>query len=73
MVLMSPSILSLCFQDIASAAESGWDFSSRWFKDHYKIETIETTDIIPIDLNALICWNMDILQYLLHRAGNTMK
>uniref|UniRef100_A0A8R1TJI9 Trehalase n=1 Tax=Onchocerca volvulus TaxID=6282 RepID=A0A8R1TJI9_ONCVO len=61
------------YMDIASAAESGWDFSSRWFKDNRNIETIETTDVIPIDLNAFICWNLDILQYLLRHAGNFKK
>ncbi|VDO39789.1 unnamed protein product [Onchocerca flexuosa] len=61
------------YTDIASAAESGWDFSSRWFKDDRNIETIETTDIIPIDLNAFICWNLDILQYLLRHTGNLKK
>ncbi|MCP9261870.1 Alpha-trehalose glucohydrolase [Dirofilaria immitis] len=61
------------YMDIASAAESGWDFSSRWFKDNHNIETIETTDIIPIDLNAFICWNLDILQYLLRHTGNSLK
>ncbi|VDN04914.1 unnamed protein product [Thelazia callipaeda] len=61
------------YTDIASAAESGWDFSSRWFKDKLTIESIETTDIIPIDLNALICWNLEILQYLLKRTENYSK
>ncbi|VBB27359.1 unnamed protein product [Acanthocheilonema viteae] len=61
------------YMDTASAAESGWDFSSRWFKDNRNIETIETTDIIPIDLNAFMCWNLDILQYLLRHLGNFSK
>lgn len=42
------------YRDIRSAAESGWDFSSRWFRDGKSLETIHTTDIIPIDLNCLI-------------------
>ncbi|CAG9537673.1 unnamed protein product [Cercopithifilaria johnstoni] len=61
------------YMDTASAAESGWDFSSRWFRDNRNIETIETTDIIPVDLNAFICWNLDILQYLLKHSGNFLK
>lgn len=39
---------------IRAAAESGWDFSSRWFLDPADIKTIHTADIIPADLNALI-------------------
>lgn len=39
---------------VRAAAESGWDFSSRWFRDGKKMETIQTTDIIPVDLNCLL-------------------
>ena len=42
------------YQDIRSACESGWDFSSRWFKDQKTLETIITGDIIPVDLNCLL-------------------
>uniref|UniRef100_A0A915Q1G6 Trehalase n=1 Tax=Setaria digitata TaxID=48799 RepID=A0A915Q1G6_9BILA len=61
------------FQDIASAAESGWDFSSRWFRNRQTIESIETTDVVPVDLNALLCWNANILKYLAGIAGDTVK
>lgn len=44
----------LFFRDIASAAESGWDFSSRWLADGCSLHTIRTTRIIPADLNALL-------------------
>lgn len=39
---------------IRAAAESGWDFSSRWFAAPQDIKTIQTVDIIPVDLNALL-------------------
>lgn len=42
------------FRNLRAAAESGWDFSSRWFKDVNLFETIHTTEIIPIDLNCLL-------------------
>lgn len=42
------------YRNIRAAAESGWDFSSRWFSDPNDLGTIQTTDIIPIDLNCLI-------------------
>ncbi|CAG9534939.1 unnamed protein product [Cercopithifilaria johnstoni] len=60
-------------QDIASAAESGWDFSSRWFADRRTIKTIETTNILPVDLNALLCWNVNILKYFADVIGNKKK
>ena len=42
------------YRDIRAAAESGWDFSSRWFADARTKQTIDTTDIIPVDLNSLL-------------------
>jgi alpha,alpha-trehalase len=42
------------FLDLRAAAESGWDFSSRWFEDPRDIRSIQTTEIIPVDLNALL-------------------
>jgi alpha,alpha-trehalase len=42
------------FRDIRAAAESGWDFGSRWFADGHTRTTMDTTDIVPVDLNSLL-------------------
>jgi len=42
------------YRHIRAAAESGWDFSSRWFADPHSFATICTTDLIPVDLNCLL-------------------
>jgi alpha,alpha-trehalase len=42
------------FTHLRAGAESGWDFSSRWFADQLNIGTIQTTDIVPVDLNCLL-------------------
>lgn len=42
------------FLHLRAAAESGWDFSSRWFLDPQDIRTTHTADIIPVDLNSLL-------------------
>ncbi|MBB6425323.1 alpha,alpha-trehalase TreA [Sphingopyxis sp. JAI128] len=42
------------WRDIRAAAESGWDFSSRWLADSRTLATIRTTRMIPVDLNALL-------------------
>jgi alpha,alpha-trehalase len=42
------------YRDLRAAAESGWDFGSRWFADGSTLATINTTEIIPIDLNSLL-------------------
>lgn len=39
---------------LRAGAESGWDFSSRWLMDEQNLESIQTTDILPVDLNCLL-------------------
>lgn len=41
-------------RDLRAAAEGGWDFSSRWLADPNKLSTIQTTKIVPVDLNCLL-------------------
>ncbi|WKY04858.1 hypothetical protein Q1695_005677 [Nippostrongylus brasiliensis] len=51
--------------DIAAAAESGRDFSSRWFSHTGpmagKLEGTRTSEIVPVDLNAIICGNLQMM------------
>ena len=42
------------WRDLRAAAESGWDFSTRWFAKGNDFSSIRTTGIIPIDLNCLL-------------------
>jgi alpha,alpha-trehalase len=42
------------YRNIRAAAESGWDFSTRWMDTTGKLSTIQTTFIIPVDLNCLM-------------------
>jgi alpha,alpha-trehalase len=42
------------YRNIRAAAESGWDFSSRWMRDPSDLRTLETTDLVPVDLNSLL-------------------
>jgi alpha,alpha-trehalase len=42
------------YRNIRATAESGWDFSSRWFKGDTGLANVYTTEIIPVDLNCLL-------------------
>jgi len=46
------------YRHLRSAAESGWDFSSRWFRDDSTFGTTHTIDILPVDLNCLL-WYLE--------------
>jgi len=58
------------WSDLASAAESGYDFSSRWFEDPMDIKTIRTTNIVPVDLNAIMYKNERIIAEFCRIKGN---
>jgi alpha,alpha-trehalase len=40
------------YRDLRAGAESGWDYSSRWFADGHSLATLHTTEILPVDLNS---------------------
>lgn len=42
------------YRELASAAESGWDFSTRWMRDGSEFTTLATTSVLPVDLNVFI-------------------
>jgi alpha,alpha-trehalase len=42
------------WRDLRAAAESGWDFSSRWLADGSTLSTIRTLALLPPDLNSLL-------------------
>ncbi|KRZ76107.1 Trehalase [Trichinella papuae] len=62
---------------IVSGAETGWDFSSRWFShtgpEAFTLRSIRTWSIIPVDLNAFMCMNTKLLANLYEMAGNVTK
>lgn len=65
------------YQDIASAAESGWDFSTRWFNrtgsQQGSLRSTRTRQIIPTDLNSLLYLNEKLLEKFFRLFGNTAK
>lgn len=51
---VSPNDRPRLYRNVRAACESGWDFSSRWLRDPEDLSTIRTTELIPVDLNALL-------------------
>lgn len=48
------------YKQLRAGAESGIDFSNRWFADGKNIATIQTTNIIAVDLNSLL-YNLELV------------
>ncbi|XP_050685580.1 trehalase-like isoform X2 [Leptidea sinapis] len=63
--LDSPEKKEELFAELKAAAESGWDFSSRWFilngTNKGNLTNLKTRSIIPVDLNAIACWNAKLM------------
>jgi alpha,alpha-trehalase len=57
------------YRDLRSGAESGWSFSSRWLRDSQNLSTIHTTDILPVDLNAIL-YDMEMTLAAIYKAKN---
>lgn len=61
------------YRHIRAAAESGWDFSSRWFREPNQFSTIHTTEIIPVDLNCLLMFQEELLSKIYKIKGESKK
>jgi alpha,alpha-trehalase len=65
------------YRNLRATAESGWDFTCRWLSPdsagEWKLYTVHTTDIIPVDLNSLM-YNMELtLSETYKLKGDTAK
>ena len=61
--------------NLASGAESGWDFSSRWLAHNGsrvgQLASIMVDSIVPVDLNAILCGNEATLSRLFTAVGES--
>eukprot|EP01033_Poteriospumella_lacustris_P001180 gene1179-858_t len=58
------------YHNVRAGAESGWDFSSRWIAGMTNISFIETTEIVPVELNCYLYKLEQNLAYLLKLQAN---
>ncbi|MDG1571232.1 alpha,alpha-trehalase TreF [Robiginitalea sp. M366] len=52
--LPSDSAKAVLYANLRAAAASGWDFSSRWYATEGEFASTQTTELAPVDLNALM-------------------
>ncbi len=62
----------IMYRHLRAAAESGWDFSSRWFKNPSDFSSIHTTEIIPVDLNCLLFYLEKTISKAYHLSNDKM-
>ncbi|XP_076032352.1 trehalase-like [Oratosquilla oratoria] len=65
------------YVQLKSGAESGWDYSTRWFVNNNtnegSLKDLNVTSILPVDLNSLLCMNARILSGFYRRLGKQSK
>ncbi|MEM9930491.1 MAG: alpha,alpha-trehalase TreF [Bacteroidota bacterium] len=64
---------AVIYRELRAGCESGWDFTARWLADGKTLATIHTTDIIPVDLNALLYQLEQTLAAAAQLAGATAE
>ncbi len=47
------------YQNLRAAGESGWNLSSRWCAEGANLGTVQTADLLPVDLNCLM-WHLEL-------------
>lgn len=75
---LSGNDLEEFYINMKSGAESGWDFSTRWFINDEgtnvgDIGNVKIRNIVPVDLNAFICMNVQLLSKLFSLVGDEAK
>lgn len=67
----------ILWSELKAAAESGMDFSSRWFiKDGTndgELKDIKSRSIVPVELNAFLFWNARIISEFHSMSKNAKK
>lgn len=66
------------YSELKAAAESGMDFSSRWFINDDgtnigDLRNLKTRSIIPVELNAILFWNAKIIAEFYGYKGDSVK
>ncbi|KAJ8110251.1 hypothetical protein ONZ43_g5922 [Nemania bipapillata] len=66
------------YENLASGAESGWDYGSRWLKNpsdavndvYFPLRSLNTVNIIGVDVNSILYANEIAIAGYLRNAGN---
>ncbi|KAK4191845.1 Six-hairpin glycosidase-like protein [Podospora australis] len=66
------------YANLASGAESGWDYSSRWMRTprdaaehiYFPLRSLNVIETVPVDLNSILYWNEATIADFLKKLGN---
>lgn len=63
----TPELQTEFYQNMKSGAESGWDYSTKWFfkddgSESEELIDVKTRHIVPVELNSYLCNNAQIME-----------
>ncbi|CAK7565202.1 MAG: hypothetical protein SEPTF4163_003113 [Sporothrix epigloea] len=66
------------YAQLASGAESGWDYGTRWLArpndsvtdTYFPLRSLNINNLLPVDLNSILYWNEVTIGSFLRRTGN---
>ncbi|KAG7108834.1 Trehalase like protein [Verticillium longisporum] len=66
------------YANLASGAESGWDYTSRWLSKpndavrhvYFPLRSLNIVNIVPVELNSILYWNEVTIAGYLNQTGN---
>lgn len=61
------------YRELRAGGETGWDFSSRWLADGIHLNTIRTTEMLPVDLNSLVAHMEQTLSLAYGLRGDAVR
>ncbi|GME26309.1 Glycoside hydrolase family 37 [Neofusicoccum parvum] len=75
---LNDSAKALLYSNLASGAESGWDYSSRWLaypedaaEDiYFPLRSLNTRNVVPVDLNSILYGNELAIAEFYNLTGN---
>lgn len=78
-VALNESQMATLYADLASGAESGWDYSSRWLTNprdaaedvYFPLRSLNTVEMVPVDLNSILYGNEIAISRFFNQTGNT--
>ncbi len=58
------------YKNLRIGAASAWDFSSRWLANGMDLATINTSEILPVDLNSMLAYTEEALSTAYFASGD---
>ncbi len=66
------------YMNMKSGAESGWDYSTKWFvgpngEPSQELTDVKTRRVVPVELNSYLCKNAKLMREYYEKLGNAAK